>query len=329
MFFFFSEKDRVINFAKEIFENASYKVIDKENGDYDFLVNKEKNTYAVMVKNKITNNLISKLDNFKKAKNEYIPLIFVFDDIEKESKQLLTSKYNVQVIDIANIIYIIQNNEKLMKKLKEIVNYSIAGIPKVEPKMKIKMTEEKIKEKEFKEYVEELKTIRPGLDDCYKYQKYCANLVKEMFNDDLDSWAEQERTEDSSFRFDMVARIKYRKKEEYNDFFNMIENSLQSKYIIFEFKNYSEKITKDEISSTASYLYEKALRKMEIIITRKGADESAKKEISRRIRNEGKTIIVINDIDLICMLDLWKENDDINPSVILQNKLNDLYIHLE
>ena len=42
MFFFFSEKDRVINFAKEIFENASYKVIDKENGDYDFLVNKKK-----------------------------------------------------------------------------------------------------------------------------------------------------------------------------------------------------------------------------------------------------------------------------------------------
>ena len=68
---------------------------------------------------------------------------------------------------------------------------------------------------------------------------------------------------------------------------------------------------------------------MAIIITRKGADESAKKEISRRIRNEGKTIIVIDDIDLICMLDLWKENDDINPSVILQNKLNDLYIHLE
>ncbi len=329
MFFFFFEKDKIISFAEKVFRYSSYDVIDEQSEDYDFLVKKQDITYGVMVKNKITNNQISKLDKLKDEEKQFIPLMFVLDDIEKESKELLTQKYNVEIIDISNIIYIIQGNSELMNELKEILDYSLNGIEKNEPNIRIEIENEEIHTKGLMDYVKELQGIKPGKKDWYKYQKFCVNLIKEMFNDDLDSWGEQEKTQEGSFIFDLIARVKYRKKEEYDDFFNMVENSLQSKYIVFEFKNYVEKIGKEEIISTESYLYEKALRKMAIIITRKGANESAKKEIRRCVRSYGKTIIVIDEMDLINMITLWKEDDDINPSIILQEKLNNLYIHLE
>lgn len=252
----------------------------------------------------------------------------MFDDINSESKQVLKQKYNIEILDISNIIYLINDNEELMNKLRAIIDYSLAGIESTKPDIDFKMKEIENR-KTAKYYIDKLKSISPGREECYEYQEFCEELIKDMYNDDLDSWSRQSRTEQGSYIFDLIARVKYRKNEEYNDFFNMIENILNSKYLLFEFKNYKEKIEKDEIRQVESYLYEKALRKVAIILTRNGSSNSANEEIRKKLREQGKTIIVLNDSDVIDMINIWKSDDENNASIIFQEKLNNLYIHLE
>ena len=75
---------------------------------------------------------------------------------------------------------------------------------------------------------------------------------------------------------------------------------------MFEFKNYEKPITQREIYTIEKYLYEKALRKVAIIISRKGADKHAKMAARGSLRESGKLIICLSDEDLKAMLQIKK-----------------------
>ncbi len=65
------------------------------------------------------------------------------------------------------------------------------------------------------------------------------------------------------------------------------------------------------------------------MLTRKGAGNIAEDEIRKKLKEHGKTIIVLNDEDIIDMINIWKSDSENNASIVFQNKLNNLYIHLE
>lgn len=336
MFFFFYFFEQIQDVIKEIFEYLSYSIVKIETKDtdkfYNMLVEKQENRYAVIIKNKMTNNQLSKLVNInnEEISKTYKPLLIILDNISNESKQILKYKYNIEILDISNIIYLIHDNEELMNKLKGIIDYSLSGIDGTKPEIDFekKQINDNIK-KDAKYYIDNLKSIKAGREEWYKYQKFCENLMKDMYNDDLDSWSEQNRTERNNYIFDLIARIKYRKKEEYNDFFNMIENVLNSKYLLFEFKNYEGKIEREDIRQVEAYLYEKALRKVAIILTRNGSSCNADDEIRKKLKEQGKTIIVLDDNDVIDMIKIWKSDNENNSSIVFQKKFNNLYMHLE
>ena len=50
---------------------------------------------------------------------------------------------------------------------------------------------------------------------------------------------------------------------------------LNTRYVLFEFKNYTGEIKQGQILTTEKYLLEKGLRRVAIIITRVGADKNA------------------------------------------------------
>ena len=334
MFFFFYFFEQIQQVVKEIFEYASYKVIEESHNEedkfYNMLIAKE-DKYSVIIKNKITNNQLSKLAEINKQEiaKTYKPLLVVLDDVNAESKSILKQKYNIEILDISNIIYLIKENEELMNKLKGIIDYSLSGIERNKPDIDFEIKQLKSIKKSAKYYIDKLKSINPGIEDCYKYQDFCEELMKDMFGDDLDSWTRQSRTEQKNYIFDLITRIKYRKKEDCNDFFNMVENMLGSKYLLFEFKNYEGKVERDDIRQVEAYLFKQALRSVAIILTRNGSSSIADDEIRKKLKEHGKTIIVLNDEDLIKMIKIWKSDDENNSSIVLQEKLNNLYIHLE
>ena len=156
------------------------------------------------------------------------------------------------------------------------------------------------------------------------YEKLCTRTLMRLFADDLTLWKEQARSNDDLFRFDLICKIK---RDNHKDFWEMAERYFSSKYIIFEFKNYSGKVTQKEVYTTVRYLYTKAMRGVAIIISPNGMDENAEKAVRGVLRDEGKLILSLTDAELVEMLRMKKYGED--PADFLSDKLDALLIDLE
>ena len=157
-----------------------------------------------------------------------------------------------------------------------------------------------------------------------QYEKLCTRVLKRLFSDDLTLWQEQAKSNDELYRFDLICKIK---RDNQKDFWEMAERHFHSKYIIFEFKNYSGTVTQMEVTTTARYLYTKALRSVAIIVSPNGFSVHADKAARGALREDGKLILSLTNADLIEMLlDQDKGND---PSEYLNKKLDTLLINLE
>ena len=120
-----------------------------------------------------------------------------------------------------------------------------------------------------------------------------------MFSENLDLWDKQQVTSDGLNIYDLICKIKNNSD---NEFFSTLENHFNSRYIIFEFKNYSKCISQREIYTTEKYLYETSLRNSAIIITRKGINNNGNKVIDGLLRSNKKLIIVLTDDDIKTMI---------------------------
>ena len=159
-----------------------------------------------------------------------------------------------------------------------------------------------------------------------EYEKLCTRVLNRLFSlDDLSLWLEQAKSNDDLYRFDLICKIK---QDNHKDFWETVERHFHSKYIIFEFKNYSGEVTQMEVTTTARYLYTKALRTVAIIVSPKGFSAHAEKAARGALREEGKLILSLTNADLIEMLQEQDKGND--PSEYLNSKkLDTLLINLE
>lgn len=153
----------------------------------------------------------------------------------------------------------------------------------------------------------ELKNIPSGKKGWSNYEKKCTEILRYLFNLDLTGWQTQQRTDDGLNRFDLVTRIR-----SVSDFWNFICNELDSRYVVFEFKNYKLKINQGQVLTTEKYLHKRALRSVAFIISRKGISNNALKFSQGAMREHGKLIVNLTDEDLCIMLDMKGMGDDPN-----------------
>ena len=97
-------------------------------------------------------------------------------------------------------------------------------------------------------------------------------------------------------------------------------------YVLFEFKNYSEKITQAQILTTEKYLLERGLRRVAFILSRKGATTQARKMTQGAMREHGKLMLVLDDDDLCAMLHQKERGDD--PTDFLFEMTDDFLLSL-
>jgi len=172
---------------------------------------------------------------------------------------------------------------------------------------------------------ERLRHIEPGREQFQKYEEFCIDILKYALGSYLTLWESQEQTDGGMHRFDLCCKIK---NGVHHDFFDSIKYYFNTKYIVFEFKNYIGKITQKEIYTTEKYLYGTALRKVAIIISRKGNDENALRAVKGSLREDGKLILCLSDQDLLKMANL-KTSVEKEPADCLGEMLDTLLIHLE
>ena len=136
----------------------------------------------------------------------------------------------------------------------------------------------------------ELQSIKKGKASWHQYEKKCEEILKYLFPNDLYGWHSQKRTDDGLNRYDYVCRI-----IPTTEFWKFVIEHLDSRYVLFEFKNYSTKIKQGQILTTEKYLLEKGLRRMAIIMTRTGAEAHAIAMAQGAMREQGKLMLIVND----------------------------------
>lgn len=172
-----------------------------------------------------------------------------------------------------------------------------------------------------RDYCKELKAISPGRVDFSRYEKKCVEILKYLFDSHLTGWKTQQSSNDNLNRFDLVTRVRSD-----SDFWRFLSRELGSRYIIFEFKNYEDKIGQGEVLTTEKYLHKTALRTVAFMVSRKGASSNAIKFAEGAMREHGKLIIVLEDDELCQMLSMKEQGDD--PSEYLFEKVDDFLMSL-
>lgn len=233
------------------------------------------------------------------------------------------------VWDIRNVLWLFEDYPELKNELISILNYSVENIEPERPEPFIfeesSQMENTDPESVADSYIAQLKVLETGSAAFKKYEELCVSILKYILGEYLTLWEQQKTTEENLYRFDMCCKIKNGVTQ---DFFDTICKYFSTKYIVFEFKNYEKPITQREIYTTEKYLYEKALRKVAIIISRNGADKHAEMAARGSLRESGKLIICLSDEDMKAMLQIKKEGER-TTGEYLENILDDMLMRLE
>ena len=320
--------------VRDIFEYNGYKivaqnaVIDNKH-EIDIIIEKSNKKYIVEVKyyRKAEANssmIIGSLNRVKqKAYPGYCPILVTSNALSDGIKRKIYEE-KVIVIDVSNLLYMIRDNPQLKAKLLDILQYSTQNIINTEPTIELSPVINTTEIDYSSNLIEDLTKLKSGKKYCVEYERQCLNILHYLFEEDLSSWNQQYKSNEDLYRFDLVCKIKSGNVAE---FWETVKGYFNSKYIIFEFKNYTNYITQKEIYTTEKYLYSKALRGVAIIITRKGIDSNGLKASKGVLRESGKLIIVLNDDDVYNMIKSKVNND--SPADYLAEKLDNMLLELE
>ena len=75
-----------------------------------------------------------------------------------------------------------------------------------------------------------------------------------------------------------------------------------SLFVVFEFKNHRKKLSQNLVFVTEKYLFKSALRNVAIIISRKWFDNNAIRAAEGLLKEDGKLLLDITELDLRSML---------------------------
>lgn len=312
-------------YVAKIFEEAGYSVEfgkSLENRICDIIAEKETKKYCIEVKfSPIIERAVEQVCIVACDYN-MIPVVVSAYVIDNKIKKIYQKKYpQMIVIDIKNLLFAVKDRMKLYNELVAMLPYSIDNIELQEGFVKL----DSIQHDDYTaSLIKEMELCEAGRTKFRKYENLCYDLLKNVFSDDLALWREQQKSNKELYRFDLLCRIKDGNQK---TFWSIIEKYFNSKYVIFEFKNYTEKITQKEIYTTERYLYAKALRSVAIIVSANGYEENAYWAAKGSLRENGKLILLLKSEDLIAMNKIKSEQED--PANYLLERLDDLLLELE
>lgn len=315
------------NCVAKIFTESGYYVtqnvqLEKSIGDIDIVAEKDGKKFCVEVKySQIIEKAIERICVIAKS-YDMVPVLVTAYVIEEKRKELYQSKYaNIILIDIKNLLFAVQNNTELRNELIAALPYAVDDIEPQKGFIEINSLQH---DDYTNSLIIEMNLCEAGKPMSRTYEILCHKLLENIFSEDLALWREQQKSNKDLYRFDLLCRIKDGNQK---TFWSIIERYFNTKYVIFEFKNYSNPVTQKEIYTTEKYLYSKALRSVGILISPHGYEENAHWAAKGCLRENGKLIILLETKDLIEMNKMKIEQED--PSSYLLDKLDELLLELE
>ena len=233
----------------------------------------------------------------------------------------LEKKFGITLIDRTSLEAMVAEKPMLNEELQALIGSSVSQLFENDGKK----PDDSIRRKNYSraaptppedtrgtELCASMRTIPLGKSGWQAYERICADILKYLFPNDLYGWYKQKRTDDGLNRYDLICRIRPTTE---TDFWKFLIEHLNSRYVVFEFKNYRGKISQGQILTTEKYLLERGLRRVAIIFSRKGAAKDAVKMTQGAMREQGKLMIVVDD-RLLCEMLHMRENGK-DPSDLL------------
>ena len=187
---------------------------------YDIEAKKGEETYCIEIKF-MNNKNRAPLSLYKKAitklinatdKKSGIPVFVVSGLLERKEKEFLKQREDVQILDISNLLYSVEDNDKLTNQLISFLPYSVINI--VPQKCFVKS--DSLQHAAYAEsLIKELELINAGRDDFSKYEDVCMKILRYIFEDDLTLWFSQAKSNEDLYRFDCLCRIKNNNEKEF------------------------------------------------------------------------------------------------------------------
>lgn len=315
--------------AVRIFSNSGFIVKQaKESSPIDFIANNEEKGYCIEVKASTAlhyrsysalEDVAYRIVDYAKH-NGIVPVLLVFAVVSAEWKKKLISRFDIIVLDIANLLYTVKGTE-LQDELVSILPFAVDQIEPEAPDLDLGWI---CHEDEASSLLLQLDNCILGRDGSRRFEDVCTEFLRYLFKDELSLWKNQAPSNQRLYRFDLLCRIKDGLS---STFWHVLELYFHTKYVVFEFKNYKEKVSQSEIYTTERYLYSKALRNVAVIIARNGFDDNSIWAAKGSLREYGKLILPITVSELKEMMEIKRNHED--PSGYLLSKLDDLLIELE
>lgn len=316
--------------AAEIFQSSGFEVPTSTalpnfdfmalNGDKKFFIEVKSSTTVKYRNLEFINQVIARMTTV--AHNEdAIPVLVVFAVVDEKDKEKFAEEYeDLIILDLANLLYATRGTN-LQEQMVALLPFSVDRIEPEAGSLELGWAEHANKEASLEL---ELKNCLAGRTESIRFEKACCEMLKFIFAEDLSLWREQSKSNKELYRFDLLCRIK---DDTGKTVWSMIEKFFNSKYIVFEFKNHTERITQKEVYTTERYLYKKALRSVAIIISQIGNSENALWAAKGCLRENGKLILLLSAEDLLDMYNAKVDRQD--PTEILLSKIDDLLMDLE
>ena len=191
-------------------------------------------------------------------------------EVEDKIKDEIYIKYNSIILDIRNIKYLCMQNIELMSELENTISYPINDIKEQKILNEIFKNDEAANYKEEKKsdtekLINKLLNVNSGKQDktYRKYEETCTEIIKYLFESEFTQIKEQLETKDDLFVMDLLCGLKGS-----STFWRILIEHYNSRFIVFEYKNYKEEINQNNIFVTEKYLFNSALRNVAIIISR-------------------------------------------------------------
>lgn len=244
-------------------------------------------------------------------------------EIDDKSQKEIFERYDVIIWDIGNLIYLCEENKELLQLLSSCIPYPTIEVEAKKPINIKDETSNYVIDEKTTSYVEvfqkNLEKCKPGrLDKAdKKYEMICTEIIKYLFDTEFFRVSEQHKTDDEMFRMDLLCSLKGT-----TEFWKFLITFYQTKFVVFEYKNYSDYVSQNLIYITEKYLFPVALRNVAFIISRKGFDSNAQRAALGCLKESGKLIISLDDNDLIQMIHM-KENGE-EPSDYLLDKVEQI-----
>lgn len=249
------------------------------------------------------------LERYSKLENVDHLLLVTSNELSKAALEEISKYKNIQVLGPSWILESLRKNPKIEREFSSLIE----AIDQIEAP--INDDKEAPSENSL---ITELKNLPPGRGHWREFEDLCVKILNYLFLNPLAPPIIQSRTEDGLDIRDAIYPIRLG-----NSHWDTLRNECRSRFMVAEFKNYTDPPGQREVESIQQYLYPKAMRSFGVLCARQAASDPAVKQRRRAWVESEKLIVMLCDVDLIEMIQLKDSGEE--PFEVIDAQLEEFF----